>query len=1443
MHNKLIIAIIFLLGSVNLCFSQNVVINEALTFNVLTLGDEEREFDDWIELYNPSDQTAVLTGHYLSDDLTNLTRWQFPSGTNIPPKEYLLLWADGQPEQGDLHCNFKLSSESGIIALTAADGTSIIDSVSYGLQKPDITLGRYPDGQKKGYFFFQPTPLKANAPGFLTFIDPPIVTNPSGFYADPLTVTIDAGQAQDEIYYTLDGNDPDQMSLKYSAPLTLDKTTVLKVRAYRGTTSVSDIVIRSYFINTSHTLPLLSIATNPANLLSDSIGIYINFRAEGREWERKTDLHYFKDEIQKSQTGAGIRIQGNSSVFMPKKSFRLFFREGYGSDRLNYSLFSNTPVQSFKNLVLRAGYDEDITTSQGTLLRDPVITELWRRMGCLASHSKFGVLYLNNDFWGIYDIRESVNEFFIRDHLYITDLDLIRYRYSDWELKYGSGYQWQQTLDFFDTCDLTSDSAFIEAAQLIDIDNYTSLHALMHFTQYRSWYYGAYTYKGKYPGAKWQWTIWDMDRAYTDISWNGFDHYNDPNDPFWNNTFIRKLFQNDSYKNFFINRHIDLYNTLFRPENVLPILDSLAAEIAPEIPLEATRWNSSVSKWETNVENLRNFIRQRPERVLQQMTTYFDLETAVTITVDIPTGGGNIQLNTIDIKQFPWSGKYYPGIPIKIKAIPLEGYKFIGWQDASLPDSDELTILPQQGLHIEAQFTAQYQSALTVIHPKSVPANCLMPLAIRMHNNQGEIDPLSEPVFVVNGADTSITLKKGTASFVYIPKGTENFTLSLQNPQAGSFSQTVTVMRDAVVSSHSGSLPEGEIEWQENSIHRINGDLTIPAATTLTIRAGTWILIESLVNLTVEGNIVAEGTSDKPIIFTSETLNLPWGGIEFVNANTTFSMCFFVNGGGDLAKGWSHTGRQPILFARENTQLALTDCFIMQSPGKALGAEESEITIKQCLIERVFHGGEFHNTHLNCTNSHIMNIPSDDHIFADEDNDGFHIDYVHPDIRNYSLIDHCYFITGKDDAIDHHQSRLRITNCWIEDWMHEGVAVSGTDTVHVFNSVVKNCEQGIETGWGDAQVFVNHCFVTKNDVGLRFGDSYSREYNGHMTITNTILYNNDDDIKNYTNPSGEAVEGAIDISYSITNDRQYNDAPYCFAANPIFNNAYYLLPGSPGIAMGQAGTNIGRMDSLVLIISPVIINEIMFNPATDQNTGDWFELFNPQPVSIDLSGWLIQDDTNSNQFRLPPQSTLTGQSYLVVCRDTASFRVYYEPVKKRIGNLPFGLGASDQIRIFSPISELVDSVTYDEAYAMDTEGFTLELIDYYKDNSRRQYWQYSKTIGGTPGSANSNLSGYQSPVINRAKTFILAQNYPNPFNNETAIRFSLADPAKVKLTIYNILGQKIKDVILNRRYAAGNHRIIYNAENLASGIYFYHLTVQNTSGTSVSKTRKMILLK
>ena len=1433
-----------------------IFINEILCSNVLNNADEYDEYDDWIELYNTGAQPVNLSGFYLTDNLSDLTKYRFPGGTNILPRGFLLIWADGQPSQGVFHANFKLGKTGEVLALVAPDGTTIIDSIRYPLQQPDISFGRFPDGASEWGYMLQPSPERPNNASSVGITMPPQITPPSGFYLNPVNVMIGNDSPPVKNYFTLNGSAPTEASFLYFKPVPLEQTTVFRGRAFQNGFAPGEITSRIFFINQSHELPILSIITDPENLFNDSTGIYVRYEETGREWERKVDVQFLEWGKLRFNLHAGLRIQGNSSVKMPKKSFRLFFREGYGQDSLAYPLFDSNAVSSFQNLVLRAGYDEDVSTPKGTLIRDPLITELWRRLGYLTSHSRFCVLYLNDDFWGIYDIRENINSDFIQDYLNYQNFDLIRYRWGTWEVDHGSRSEFQAMLDFFQNNEFSTDEMFRQAEQRINIVNHTDLHAFAHGTQYRSWHYGAFAIKEKNPLAKWHWTIWDMDRAYTDLNWNGFDYLHHSSGAYWNNFIVYKLLQNAQYRNYYINRLADLLNTLFKPENVLPILDSLTQSIEPEIPLEMARWDTSgIEKWYQNIDFLKTFVKERPAIVRQQMVDYFELEQAWQVILKVPGGGGKIKINTVELAEFPWSGTYFQGVPIEVTAIPEPDFQFVGWSDSQLPHKARVTIDLSDDYHLSAYFQNEGINQVEIITPVTMKPEEHLPIILRVRQSNGALNPwINQKVGIKLGEhhkDTYINLKKGAGSLVVPITATTDFSVEVQAIDFVSIPRRVSIEPNRPVTVYTGQLPAGEIRWGNESDRLIRGELIIPENCHLFVEPGCRILLEKDVNLMVEGHLTAKGTAQKPVLFIPTDWQQAWGGLEFRSTHARFEYCFFVNGGGDSTRGWAHTHRQPILFAKDNTDLALNNCFLLNAPGKAFGSIKSTVTISNCLTAFVFHGGEFHYTRLNYQNSHIMNIPNDDGIYhGDEDNDGVHVDYVYPGTNEYSLIHNCYFITGKDDAIDHHASRLSVTNCWLEDWMHEGVAASGADTIRVFNTVARACEQGIEAGWDAPNVLVDHCVVIDNDVGLRFGDSYDWSYSGHLAVTNTIVYNNQDNIKNYLNSTHAPYPGGIEIAFSMTNDADYDASPFCITGIPQFDEHYFLLPGSPGVGMGTNGTNMGKIDSLALATGVVVINEIMYKPASDWNTGDWIEVHNPQTTYQDISGWILKDDKAGHVFIIPAKTVLAPGGYHVICTDTANFKKYHPAIRNISGNVAFGFGEDDQVRLFAPNFQLVDSVAYGNQppwpAAADGEGYSLELIQVSVNNALSQHWGASQKLGGTPGEANSLLDSSNDTRHSEPVTFALKQNYPNPFNSTTYIEYQLPGQLTVRLMIFNVLGQKVRTLV-DAVQPPGTFRLQWNGESdrgeaVANGIYIYRLQANSTTRNFVL-VKKLVLLK
>lgn len=112
--------------------------------NSAVATDEFGEYDDWVELHNTTDEPINLNGYFLSDDHGERTRFVFPD-VSIDANGYLIIWCDGQPEQGDLHTSYKLSSTGEEVGLYNPDSTSV-DYLRYGDTPSNISIGRYPNG-------------------------------------------------------------------------------------------------------------------------------------------------------------------------------------------------------------------------------------------------------------------------------------------------------------------------------------------------------------------------------------------------------------------------------------------------------------------------------------------------------------------------------------------------------------------------------------------------------------------------------------------------------------------------------------------------------------------------------------------------------------------------------------------------------------------------------------------------------------------------------------------------------------------------------------------------------------------------------------------------------------------------------------------------------------------------------------------------------------------------------------------------------------------------------------------------------------------------------------------------------------------------------------------------------------------------------------------------
>lgn len=180
-----ILAVLCLVAGASAADPLPLVINEFMARNDAGLQDPAGDYDDWIEIYNPADQSVDIGGMYLTDRLSNPTKWQIPSDlpaqTTIAAHGYLLVWADGEENEGGLHAGFKLNDEGEAVGLYDTTGT-LVDSIAFGPQNPDQSYGRFPDGIGTWQVFGDPTPGQPNEQDHADVVISEIMYHP---YAEP----------------------------------------------------------------------------------------------------------------------------------------------------------------------------------------------------------------------------------------------------------------------------------------------------------------------------------------------------------------------------------------------------------------------------------------------------------------------------------------------------------------------------------------------------------------------------------------------------------------------------------------------------------------------------------------------------------------------------------------------------------------------------------------------------------------------------------------------------------------------------------------------------------------------------------------------------------------------------------------------------------------------------------------------------------------------------------------------------------------------------------------------------------------------------------------------------------------------------------------------------------------------------------------------------------
>ncbi len=225
----------------------HVCINEIMASNGTTLADEDGDFEDWIELYNPGPSAVDLRGFGLSDRSDDPFQWVFPE-VIIESGDFLLVWASGKDRRkatAPLHTNFRLSAEGEEVLLTAPEGVRIDETMSHGVPR-DISWGRDPDGSDH-WCTLAPTPGTSNDGRFLPVVSDIAFSHERGFYDEPIRVVLETETSGAMIRYTLDGSTPTVgHGAIYTGSIPIETTTCLRAVALKAGWEPTNVHTHTY---------------------------------------------------------------------------------------------------------------------------------------------------------------------------------------------------------------------------------------------------------------------------------------------------------------------------------------------------------------------------------------------------------------------------------------------------------------------------------------------------------------------------------------------------------------------------------------------------------------------------------------------------------------------------------------------------------------------------------------------------------------------------------------------------------------------------------------------------------------------------------------------------------------------------------------------------------------------------------------------------------------------------------------------------------------------------------------------------------------------------------------------------------------------------------------------------------------------------------------------
>jgi len=788
----------------------NIYINELMAKNTVVF-DEFGEADDWLELYNANDEGVLLEGLYLSDDTADLMKWQIEEPLYILPNSFAIFWLDDAPEQGGNHLPFKLASGGETVTLSQMQNGSLVtlDQITYPSLEENVSYGRVTDGDSDWVSFGEYTPNASNNGSGLHLDAEVEFSIPSGFYSVGTQLSLTTSDPTAEIRFTMNGSQPNANSNLYNNSFTLTSTTQIRAGVFKPGYASSASKDEFYLINGNHELPVVQVRIDEKYLFDDEEGMYVTgsngitgfcsddiTRNWNQDWRRPVSIRYFEPDgnLAFKQDGE-MKIAGGCSRGFALKPFNVFLDE-----KIEYPLFQQLDYNEYKRFKLRgSGNDFPLT-----MIRDGAIQSmLYDQADIDLMAYEPVVVYLNNRYWGFYGMREFYNKHYLETHHDVDkdSIDLIKNPYTWFEVKEGDKDDWDDLTSFVENNSFQNLDNYNELANRIDLDEFMNYHIAQIYLANYDWPGNNSTvWRDRRAGGKWRWMLYDLDISSNFAWWspaeanyNMIQHSTDAFGPWWPNPpeatlFFRKIVENQYFEYEFAQRTCTFGQVTFAPDRAEHFIDSLSARVASEVPAFLNKFNNvptgwlmwldnpiggSFNAWQANLDNFKDFFSQRIGFVLFHFKNQFDYDGHFNLKINYDeNSNGTVVFHLNEMKiPFNYSGEYFQNIPIRIKAIPKEGYYFSHWletgntnalinfQSANLAELTPVFLLngttPTEELFLSYSFDVSPVPANTLLQLKFKSANS-DEIVVRIHNTIGQ--KMMEKEFRINNVMQSYSM-------------------------------------------------------------------------------------------------------------------------------------------------------------------------------------------------------------------------------------------------------------------------------------------------------------------------------------------------------------------------------------------------------------------------------------------------------------------------------------------------------------------------------------------------------------------------------------------------------------------------------------------------------------------------------------------------------------